>query len=121
MNEQLALTLVTLADKLDTTVEHLWQVMIDQAYISAMTNLTLGIMWILATIVATVFVFKKSKEPADEDGRKWSYGIELIVYVVVAYMVIASLVILMMIQNDIITALYNPEYWALQQLMSLAK
>ena len=121
MNDQLALTLVTLADKLDTTVEHLWQVMIAQAYISAMTDLALTVVWILLTIVATVFVYKKNSESADEDGRKWPNGIEMIAYIVVAYMVISSVVMLVLIPNDIITALYNPEYWALQQIMSLAK
>ncbi len=121
MNDQLALTLVTLADKLDTTVEHLWQVMIDQAYISAMTDLALTVVWILLTIVATVFVCKKNVESADEDGRKWPNGIEMIAYIVVAYMAISSVVMLVTIPDDIITALYNPEYWALQQLMSLAK
>lgn len=117
MTPELEKTLIALADKLGTTVEHLWSVMIYQARIVAIQNaVTLAIIGAVLFFAGRVLITRwrsyDNKDEAMADG--------LIVMGGAAYTVIGSVLALVAIfaVNEMITAIFNPEYWALSQILS---
>lgn len=111
MNDKELELVKALADKLDTTAAHLWQVMIRQAFISGVLNLVacvialalLGCLW-RVTIVKT-----RSGEDWHGDIEPWWFLVAVMSLIVTALIGVLS--------GSIVTALLNPEYWALMQLI----
>lgn len=106
-----------LAAKLGTTVEYLWGVMLSQAPVAAMNNL----IFIVTTTVLTWLCVRRHKkliEPIDEyrNGYDEVANVTLMIcwLVVCAVGVIASLFLI----PATVTALVNPEYWALKQILN---
>lgn len=122
MNEQLQQALTELCDKLGTTVEHLWTVLIRQAYISGTTNLVTILVCGLACVWSFKFVHKKTKTPpATEDDRypcaEWEDEAGGVAWVVWAILTFSYLLGVVYSAESIIGSLFNPEYWALKQLI----
>jgi len=91
-----------LADKLGTTAEHLWAVLVRQAVIEATTNLViLGSLG----VVVVVFAMWTFMQDRDEDWR----GIGVVA--VLLFSAIAA-----MVCSNEIPQLMNPEYYAFKQL-----
>lgn len=117
--DQLTILLEKLADKLGTTTEYLWSVLIDQALISAIN----GIVFIFITIVVTFFTLKYhikfSKEASNGYSVYYNQEELLIVPMLFVGMVCIIMIIMSLITlSDIITALLNPEYWALEKILN---
>jgi hypothetical protein len=108
-----------LANKFGTTVEHLWGVMIKQAYISSIVDIIQYIIIILA-VIAFIKLHKKFLKPAEddysiyEDNDEWlpalmfAFGFALTIIVVISFLSIGST----------ITGFINPEYWALDHIIN---
>jgi len=121
MKEEITSMLKTLAEKLGTTVEYLWEVLVRQAYVSAITDI---IMLVLFIIAGTLFwrFHKKCTDRGWYNGEYPEYiGVASIPMILgsVAYF-IWFIVILISIHN-MITGFANPEYWALQQILNQIK
>jgi len=107
-----------LATKLGTTTEYLWGVLIKQAPIYAM-NSTLEI---IAIIIMGILLWKTHKKLSieDDNGRSLYYkygelaGIPMIVAAIIwgIFFICAFFTF-----SNIITAIANPEYWALMKIM----
>lgn len=101
-----------LADKLGTTAEHLWAVLIVQAPIYSISIL-IAIMIALVSLAAVICICIKKREEADYDIA-WVLdliillGIGLFLGVGTAAVINAPL---------ILAGFLNPEYWALKQLI----
>lgn len=116
MNEQTIQLLEKLAAKLGTTAEYLWGVLIKQAPIAAYEQM---LTMIIAVIIAALFLrvsFKHGKVADWTNGD--SHVARCIVYGVAA-LAGATVFTCTLCSNTIITCLVNPEYWALQQVLSL--
>lgn len=115
MNEQTLNALKELAAKLGTTAEHLWSVLIRQAYISFATDLVLYFVLALAMWLSfkKLFPFLSNRIHEDPDGD--------FAYWIAAGMTATLLVlcILLAIFNitDTVTKIANPEYWALMRIL----
>jgi hypothetical protein len=110
--------LQSLAAKLGTTIEHLWGVLIRQAYISAVLDL------IQYAIIGYVFyrLVKFTRWYLRDDiAQDMGYDLheDLGPLLVGAWVIVGSLAIVAFFSlPGTITALLNPEYWALQKVLS---
>ena len=113
----MTLLLESLADKLGTTVEYLWCVLIKEAAISA----TINLMFVAFTIIC-IYIFTKvhinfvKTDKYIDDG---GYGnlVVVIPMVVVFVVLLIMFMISLFAIGDVINGFLNPEYWALQQIL----
>lgn len=117
MNEQLTKLLTDLAEKLGTTAEHLWSVLIRQAYISGTAGIVITVILIASLIGWLKFILKKMR-PDSRGCREWDYGNNSKEWSWMAWgaSVTLSLMVIACQYGDIL-GLFNPEFWALQQIL----
>lgn len=118
--EELKPLLEELARQLGTTVGYLWGILIQQANVFVVIYICYVILFSLLVVSAlkTVKIFVYWLEENDEDWRCWAS------FVVGAVLIIFSILTgLGLITNvsSFITAILNPEYWALQQILDVIK
>lgn len=115
MNETTDKLIRDLAEKLGTTAEHLWEVLVKQAWISGVTDLVIttivGVLLVIATREFSGWRKGANRDNCDDDiaAQLGSIGVAIAwcVFVVVAANVASASV----------SALLNPEYWALKQII----
>lgn len=109
MEQEVINIINVLAEKLGTTAEYLWAVLTKQAIITAATLSGQTLIMISVSLIAYKF------------GRKHSGNWDeiLAVFYWVGYVVFAGITfaVAMNAINVVTTALANPEYWALKQLI----
>ena len=119
MNEQTAKLVEQLAQKLGTTTEYLWSVLLKQAPISAITDL----IFVTFTIFVGFVIYKVHKHLLSEKdgGNSIYYDLEeaavvpmIFVSIIWAIMFIACLFSI----GNIVNGFLNPEYWALKEILS---
>lgn len=112
MNEQTNQLLRELAEKLGTTSEYLWQVLVKQAHIYAWTMIICGGIPFLIGVVVALWVVKKVKgnKGKTEEWHFWVFAAALTISAI-------SLVGMLINSQMIIAGLFNPEYWALKQIL----
>ena len=122
MNEQTEKLVRELAEKLGTTVEHLWEVLIRQASITAISNgITIAILSLI--IFATYYFIKiKTKCPQQTQNDpypspEWDVEIAALAWFVFGLITLFASIFIMCGIYEIITCLLNPEYWALKQVI----
>lgn len=122
MNDKTLDLLNRLADKFGTTVEHLWGVLMKQAVISAVTEIATALVLVAAWVWLFCFVRGKTTEP--EPSREDCYPhAEWYNEGAFAAWVVTGLTLLLVMGQVYyaattgLTALLNPEYWALKQLL----
>jgi hypothetical protein len=108
--KELIPVLEKLAGKLGVTTDYLWGVMIKQASITAVTDI---IQYIVITIVSYL-VFKKA--------IKYNWNSDKFPFIPIAagFMGIMVIMVFFAFPNTL-TALINPEYWALDKILSAIK
>lgn len=127
MNKETVDLLKGLADKLGTTAEHLWAVLIRQAYVSFATDLVLYALLIVWLSLCYRLVrqwlekaseCKKGQKHSFEDNGQFKYELGAVLIVSLSFLLclIAAFVI-----PDTITKIVNPEFWALQQILETVK
>ena len=113
--ENLTPLLEQLAEKFGTTVEHLWEVMITQASIFVSFSV---VFFFITAIVITIMIFYSVWFHRIETYDSDVHEILLIVGWMISFVLIILCVIFL---YDVITAIKNPEYWALERLMKFLK
>lgn len=121
MNE-LTQLLQQLAEKLGTTTEYLWSVLIQQAPISAATTL----LQIIIIVIAGFFLYKLHRKfsKKSEAGRSmyWDHEEALEAPMIIAAIIwVIFCIILFFHINNMITGFLNPEYWALKEILDTIK
>lgn len=125
MNEQSLAVLKQLADKLGTTIEYLWGALLKQAPIHATIDL-IGVLVVLcAATVWTLVVRNKTKErphpryPDDRDRTitEWSHEGAVIGWAGAVVMWLLLFGVVMENLPMILAGYFNPEYWALMQVV----
>lgn len=110
MNDQTTQLLRELAERLGTTTEHLWGVLVRQAPLSGLTHL---FCWGIAATIFTLS-FKRIRKI---DNDEWDTPARSIATGIWA---IGLLIFTCMLYSDsqmIIAAFFNPEFWALKQIL----
>ena len=120
--ENLTALLEKLAEKLGTTTEYLWGVLIRQAPISAITDLIYFMLVILGGIA--LYKIHKRLMKEDESGDSVYYNLEegAIVPMAIAVIIWAVIFIICFFSlGNMINGFFNPEYWALDEVLGLCK
>jgi Flp pilus assembly pilin Flp len=117
MNEETTKLIQQLADKLGTTAEHLWAVLVRQAPITSCVDVVVLIAAVIATVISARTLMKGVKGLKDgfeNDGLNMSMAI-----VGSIVCLIAAIVLIICIAGLGTTAsgFLNPEYWALKQII----
>jgi hypothetical protein len=108
MTDQELLLLTQLATKLGTTVEFLWAVLLKQAMVSGIKSIiAIVLMWSIV-ISSVVFLVKKKFEDESPEA--------IIGAILTCALGLVSILVLLLEGGSAITALFNPEYWALNHI-----
>jgi len=118
MNDELQKQLATLAAKLGTSVEHLWNVLIRQAKIQAIEDIvfvlfTAGLTFLLVKLWSSFYKNGDGFESFADNHIPVAIGI-ILASIADVIMIVISVVLSI---STIPTELLNPEYWALHELI----
>lgn len=114
MNDQVMEILRILAEKFGTTTEFLWGVMLKQAYVHGITAIICYILSLLCIFGWNWGVWRfKIPEEDNGDARFVTYIVRFFGGVL-AFIWIGSFISGML---EVTTALINPEYWAIKQVL----
>ena len=122
MNTEITNLLTTLADKLGTTSEYLWGILLSQAPITA----TIISIQTIFTVVSGTFLWKLHKHFSKEtDGRYSIYnrgngGLEVLMTMFSTLILIIGIILFFGIA-DMLNGYFNPEYWALNKILNTLK
>lgn len=117
--EQLTTLLTALAEKLGTTVEYLWSVLLKQAYIEGILNIIYCIITIIIFIVSykyAKYFSSKWKEWNDNYEAEEIFPTIILVILIVSTLIVLGMTIFQFIPTAI-TTFNNPEYWALKEIL----
>ncbi len=118
MEEKVFNMLNVLAAKLNTTVEHLWGVLVNQAPIEGISSLiAIGIGFIIGAC-ALRFAFKRIDNADFISGDKESIFC-ITGFIIGGICLVASTITFLSVFLNIMGAFFNPEYWALERLGQL--
>ncbi len=114
MDDKTLQALTALANKLGTTAEYLWGVLLKQAPLTGAMSLMMMTAWIVVCVLLVRYVRSKTRgtdpEWDDEMVRIFSrIGVGLVCAVL-------AMVITLELGNAV-NAIVNPEYWALRQIL----
>jgi len=112
MNDKNLELLQSIAEKFGTTVEHLWNVLLKQAMLSAWIDGIIGVVTLGLWISAFFFVRKKTKS-------KWSKDEASMGWFVLGLAGCFAFVLVGFCASAVVTALINPEYLALKKFLEL--
>lgn len=121
MNDQTTKLIESLAQKLGTTTEYLWGILIKQAPISATIDLCL----LVAMIVFGIGLYKfhnwcnteKNRGGYTETRYERSDGMLFVPMLVGGVVLVIWFFIFIGSIESIITGFFNPEYWALHEIL----
>ena len=123
MKEEITQMLRELATQLGTTTEFLWGVLIRQAFISGTYNAILVVVCIVTItsvkLKETFLTEIKQSLPYAQREKLEAWQIFSIITLSIASVI--SLVVLAATSGNMMTALFNPEYWALNKVMGMLK
>lgn len=104
-----------MAARLGTTAEHLWGVLVRQAYVSSITNIVLLLILLAAGSIMThsgrmmdTDYYAANKAHRLKHLAIWAFGL---------FMMALWVILIMANGSDIVAGLVNPEYWALKRVM----
>ena len=112
-----------LAMGLGTTADKLWGILLKQALISGITTLTLMTIGICLEICGLLFILRKTRIPPvtqeiEFPNAEWDSDAATIPWAIWGFSVFISIVVFSCYAENTICAFANPEYWALDKLLS---
>lgn len=133
MNDNTLQALTVLANKLGTTADKLWHVLLTQAHIVAITDGIIALLTLLATVFWTCVVAKKTKKVTikEESSHRshfytyekaeWGDDGAMFAWISVVAAWILALVFIVTTVYTVVTVTTNPDYWALKQILDSVK
>ena len=122
MDDRTLQALTALAEKLGTTAEYLWGVLLKQAPISGATGLVVVVALSAVTVWWVALVKRKTTEKEDTTGytrAEWCEEAAFFAWATAVIAVVLSVIFVASSATCIAAAFANPEYWALKQVLSL--
>lgn len=114
MKEDLTLLLQQLAEKIGTTTEMLWGVLLKQAAIDGI----LGAIFIVASVVISIVLITLLKRKLmDEEYEFLDESLDIVCVLVPVILIVVSAVL----TRDVIACFVNPEYYALKEILNALK
>jgi len=124
MNENTAKLLEQLAQKLGTTSEYLWKVLLKQAPIDATVNLiqiTLIMLFGLMLYKIHRKLMKKDEGEYGETGYSKYEEMATIPMIIGGIVFVIIFICAFFCMGDVVNGYFNPEYWALNKVLSSLK
>ena len=120
MDDKTLQALTALANKLGTTAEYLWGVLLRQAPLTGVIDLMLTMAWVIGTVLWCRFVARKTTRPkrTDDDHSPYADWTGEAAFFSWASAAVVALTTGLVVSGSLATtvaALANPEYWALRQ------
>jgi len=112
MSKELEVVLLGLSKKLGISIDLLWSALIKQAYIDGITNIILYILGSFLLVGAVVALPKLIKIWDLEDS-----SFEKVAWILLAIPITIYVGCFFGVVPDAVTALCNPEYWALRDIL----
>lgn len=109
-----------LAAQLNTTVEFLWDVLVRQAQVYVISHIVWWVIFAVSiwpAVWASKWFMRIMEGDETDETAGWVFFIALLLWVVVFITGIGNL----LATEEFLTALLNPEYWALQQILEFIK
>ena len=122
MDDKTTALIDKLAEKLGTTAEHLWGVLLHQAPISGAIDLATVVVMLLAAVGLVWFVKGKTTTPPETKDEPYPHaewkdeGAGLAWLGMAIYLTVTGVVVIGSMQG-IVAAFFNPEYWALSHIL----
>src|SRR3990167_7948390 len=122
MDDRIISLIEQLSTKLGTTTEHLWAVMVQQAAISAAVDLCIFLFLIVVAIIAAKHIKAKTYIPDPTIDNPVTYAqwdSDTSITCITLFWIYCIIVVVLGVSSfpNISTALLNPEYWALKQIL----
>lgn len=111
MSKETDALLAGLAETLGTTVEHLWGVLLVQAPIDGAVSLICNLLLVLMLVGCASLTWYKIRQGDWQQDAAIGAVLGTGVLAVFTFLVVASSA------QGIVAAFFNPEYWALMQLL----
>lgn len=115
--DQLAPLLNKLAEQMGTTSQYLWGVLLKQAPVKASI---IGAEYAI-TAIALYMIFRFRKSIVDYCAEELPKPVNVIGGVVIGIIAVVWLLECMFCFESFLTAIFNPEYWAMQRVLSAVK
>lgn len=124
MNEKTLQALTELANRLGTTTEYLWGVLLKQAPISGIIDLIVMTALIVVSVLLVKFVMRKTTQPKEmEEDRypsaEWKEEAAGLAWILVSTFLLFTAFFVLFNFSTMITAIVHPEYWALHQILNM--
>jgi hypothetical protein len=120
MSEELNKELASLASKLGTSVEHLWGVMVKQAYIDGISSLVTTLVCLLlgvAVVHGFFYVRRNFKStPHHERTHPFDFLMDPLGFVVIGVILLAIFAVASDNFYWVISDFWNPEFYAMRHL-----
>ena len=119
MNDNTAKLLEQLANKLGTTSEYLWQILLKQAPIDA----TITLIQTIGVILFGVLLYRLHKNFSKEEHGTYdsmyhnNSGLAIPMFIACLIFIVLAIATFICM-GSIITGYFNPEYWALEKILS---
>lgn len=118
-DEALAKILTTLADKFGTTVDHLYAIMIKQALIDGIECILAIVIFAIAFTISAIRLNKIVKESNANKARQgWEWDDSPCLAFITVFLGVLFTVFLIFGGLNAINAFFNPEYYALKEIIS---
>ena len=121
MDDKTELLIRELAEKLGTTGNHLWGVLLQQAVITAVANILVFTGWAALLFFSFRFLLSKTKTPETEDDEyllaELPEEFVFILWVLWCFAFIVGVVLVGLNLSNTAAAIFNPEFWALKQII----
>ena len=127
MDEQTKQLLRELAVEFETTTSRLWEVMIQQASITATLDAIAASFLIGVTFIAWCFVMSKTTPkpnsliPSLPHEAEWEDEEAVVVWAILIPVTAVVIGLVSYLISTAVIAALNPEYWALQQILELKR
>jgi uncharacterized membrane protein YczE len=120
MNEQTTKLIEQLAQKLGTTAEYLWTVLVKQAHVEIYIFITTLILTIIGAFL-TGLLLRNSQKYWEQETAPISAWMSLTFGIIIGIATVVGLIATIANIPDVITAINNPEYWALKEVFGACK
>jgi hypothetical protein len=112
-----------LAAKLGTTVEHLYTVLVKQAFITGVSDIVICSFILVALIFSAFYLFKGIAKAKKNQDEREPYAIPEFIIPVILAVIFGIMFIIAFLANieDIITCFSNPEYFAVHEILKYVR
>ena len=118
MNEKILLALEKLAAKLNTNVEHLWNILADQAVLHSLSFIIPIFLTVISSFIGIQIFKKKIKGWSDDSNSENAFSLNNVYLIICIAAFIISLLTFIFSFKEMLMFL-NPEFFAFSELKDL--